>query len=59
MGASPGVILLVIAALALVFVPPSPPSVAEFAPQAQENIAKAPDEQSSRFGSGSGGICPS
>ncbi len=49
--------LIVIAALALVFVPPSPPSVAEFAPQAQDTIEEAPNQQSSRFGGGAGGAC--
>ncbi len=49
-----GIILLVIAAIALVVVPPSPPSVAEFAPQAQEQIVDAPNQQSSQFGSGAG-----
>ncbi len=48
------IILLVIAAIALVVVPPSPPSVAEFAPQATEQIDQAPDQQSSQFGSGVG-----
>ncbi len=52
-----GIILLVIAAIALVIVPPSPPSVSEFAPQAVEQIDQAPDQQSSRFGSGAGGAC--
>ncbi len=51
------VILLVVAALALVVVPPSPPSVSEFAPQAVEQIDQAPQQQSSRFGSGAGGAC--
>ncbi len=50
-------LLIVVAALALVFVPPSPPSIAEFAPQAQESIVEAPDQQSSQFGSGAGGSC--
>ncbi len=49
-----GIILLVIAAVALVVVPPSPPSVAEFAPQAQEQILDAPNQQSSQFGAGAG-----
>ncbi len=56
-GGISAVLLLVIAALALVFVPPSPPSVAEFAPQAQDAIEQAPDQQSSRFGGGAGGAC--
>ncbi len=48
------IILLIIVAVALVMVPPSPPSVAEFAPQAQEPIKDAPNQQSSQFGSGAG-----
>ncbi len=48
------IILLVIIAIALIVVPPSPPSVAEFAPQAQEQIVQAPNQQSSQFGSGAG-----
>lgn len=55
-GAIAGALLLVIAAMALVFVPPSPPQIAEFAPQAQEQIEDAPDRQSSQFGSGAG-VC--
>ncbi len=53
-GGIAGALLLVIAALALVFVPPSPPSVSEFAPTAQETIEEALANQSSQFGSGSG-----
>ncbi len=53
-GGIAGALLIVIAALALVLVPPSPPQVAEFAPQAQEQIQDAPNQQSSRFGSGAG-----
>ncbi len=56
-GGFAGLLLIVIAALALVFVPPSPPQVAEFAPQAQEQIVEAPDRQSSQFGTGGGGAC--
>ncbi len=56
-GGISAVLLLVIAALALVFVPPSPPSVAEFAPQAQEALEQALEQQSSQFGSGTGGAC--
>ncbi len=53
-GGIAGALLIVIAALALVLVPPSPPQVAEFAPQAQEQIEEAPNKQSSRFGAGEG-----
>ncbi len=56
-GGISAVLLIVIAALALVFVPPSPPSVAEFAPQAQDTIEEAPNQQSSQFGGGPGGAC--
>src|SRR5688500_11929152 len=52
-----GSLIAIIAALALVFVPPSTPSIAEFAPQVQEEIEEAPLNQSSQFGSGSGGAC--
>ncbi len=51
------ILLLIIVAVALVVVPPSPPQVAEFAPQAQEQIKDAPNQQSSQFGSGAGGVC--
>ncbi len=52
------VVLLVVAAIALVVVPPSPPSVSEFAPQAVEQIEDSPKQQSSQFGTGAGGACP-
>ncbi len=53
-GGLSALLLIAIAALALVFVPPSPPSVAEFSPQAEEQIENAPEQQSSQFGSGAG-----
>ena len=53
-GALAGFLLLVVATVGLVFLPPSPPSVAEFAPQAQDQIEEALDQQSSRFGGGAG-----
>ncbi len=53
-GGIAAVVLIVIAALALVFIPPSPPQVAEFAPQAQEQIDDSLDNQSSQFGNGEG-----
>ncbi len=56
-GGIAGALLIVIAALALVLVPPSPPQIAEFAPQAQEQIQDAPNQQSSQFGSGGTGLC--
>src|SRR5688572_11108045 len=43
--------------MALVLVPPSPPQVAEFAPQAQEQIEDAPKQQASEFGAGGAGEC--
>ncbi len=47
-----------VAAIALVVVPPSPPSVSEFAPQAVERIEDSPAQQSSQFGAGgAGGVC--
>jgi hypothetical protein len=47
----------VVAALALVFVPPSPPTVSEFQPTVQKEIEEAPSNLSSRFGSGGNGVC--
>lgn len=44
------VLLAIVATAALVFVPPAPPSVAEFAPQAERPIDASPAAQSSRFG---------
>lgn len=37
---------------------PPPPAIAEFAPQAVDQITDAPDEQSSRFGAGEGDCAP-
>jgi hypothetical protein len=48
-------LLVLVAAVALTARQPPPPSVAELAPQAQQQIKDAPNEQSSRFGSGPGG----
>jgi hypothetical protein len=48
------VVLVIVATAALVFVPPAPPSVAEFAPQAERQIDASPTAQSSRFGAGDG-----
>lgn len=58
-GGIAGAILMAVAAVALVVVPPSPPSVAEFSPSAEETIDEAPDQQSSQFGDGgaAGGSC--
>jgi hypothetical protein len=50
-------LLVVIAAVALVLAPPTPPSVAEYAPTPDETIEDAPDSQSSRFGSRGAGAC--
>jgi len=47
--------LLLVSAIALTARQPPPPSVAEFAPKAVEQIKDAPSEQSSDFGSGEGG----
>ncbi len=49
------VMVLLLAAVALTARQPPPPSIAEFAPQATEQIKDAPPEQSSKFGSGPGG----
>ena len=46
-------LVVLVAAVALVVKPPSPPGVAEFAPQAAKAIQKAPDAQAGNFGSGS------
>ena len=56
-GGVSGILLLTVAVVALIVVPPSPPSVAEFAPSADETIDEAPDQQSSRFGAGGDGTC--
>jgi hypothetical protein len=47
--------LLLVAVLALTSRQPSPPTVAEFAPQAVDQIKESPSELSSAFGSGAGG----
>src|SRR5207237_1276841 len=47
-------LVLFIAAVALSAKQTPPPSVAELAPQASQQIKDAPAEQSSRFGSGAG-----
>lgn len=52
-------LLVVIAAVALVVTPPSPPAVAEFAPRAEDRIDEALKAQSSAFGQGAGGGCVS
>src|SRR5437763_16934835 len=52
------VLLILIAAIALTARQPPPPSIAESAPQAVEQIKQAPTEQSSRFGSAGGGSGP-
>lgn len=54
-GGVAAVVLLVVATVALVVAPPTPPSVAEFAPQATDTIEEAPPNQSSQFGAGEGG----
>lgn len=48
-------LVVLLAALALNASPPSPPNIAEFAPQAQHQIKKAPLQQTSDVGSGKGG----
>jgi hypothetical protein len=54
-GAMTLALLLFIAVVALTARQPPPPSVAEFAPQAVEQIKNAPNAQSSRFGNGADG----
>ena len=56
-GAVSAVLLLVIASVALIVQPPSPPALAEFAPQPDKTIDEGPDDQSSQFGSGGSGAC--
>src|SRR5688572_25910879 len=48
------VLLVVLAAVALTQRQPPPPTIAEFAPQAVENITDAPNDQSSSSGRGTG-----
>jgi hypothetical protein len=52
-----GALVLVIATVALVARPAAPPAIAEFAPQAIEQIKDAPPGQSSKFGAGGEGAC--
>ena len=56
-GTVSAVLLLVIAAVALIVQPPSPPALAEFAPQPDKTIDEGPDNQSSQFGTGGAGAC--
>lgn len=56
-GAVSAVLLIVIAAVALIVKPPSPPALAEFAPQTDKTIDDTSDNLSSRFGQGGDGIC--
>ena len=59
MGANAAVVLAVlvlVAAVALVVRPPSPPGLAEFAPQATRTITTAPPTQAAKFG-GAGAPC--
>jgi hypothetical protein len=53
-GSVAGVLLILVAVLALVVNPPAPPGVAAFAPQAAKQITKAPPAQKARFGDGNG-----
>ncbi len=61
---TPGFVYTALASLMMVFIvglafttrQPPPPSIAEYAPQAVEQISQAPDEQSSEFGEGGSGI---
>lgn len=56
-GAMTGSLLLIVAAMALIVKPPSPPALAEFAPQTDDTIDDTSQNQSSRFGTGGDGIC--
>jgi hypothetical protein len=47
-------LIVIVAAVSLVVNPPAPPGIAEFAPQANKAITKAPLNQSSRYGRGAG-----
>jgi hypothetical protein len=49
-----GLVLVLVAVLALVVQPPAPPGIAAFAPQAARPITKAPPDQSAQFGNGQG-----
>ncbi len=46
---------VIVGVVALTATQPPPPTIAEFAPQAVEQIEEAPSEQTSDFGSGDGG----
>ena len=48
-------LVVIVAVIATTATQPPPPTIAEFAPQAIEQIKDAPVEQSSEFGSGAGG----
>ncbi len=50
------VMALVVGIVAMTATQPPPPTIAEFAPQAVEQIDEAPSEQTSEFGSGEGGL---
>jgi hypothetical protein len=52
------VVVVLVAAVALVVRAPSPPGIAEFAPQAAKPITKAPPGQNGRFGAGNGACAP-
>lgn len=56
-GVAAGVLVAVLAAVALVVQPPAPPGIAEFAPSAAKPIEQAPQRQSSQFGSGADVEC--
>ena len=47
---------VLVAVIAVKASQPPPPTIAEFAPQAVEQIKQAPSEQSGDFGSGTGGV---
>jgi len=51
-GAVAAFLVAVLAAFALVVAPPSPPGIAEFAPQATKPITRAPDGQAAQAGTG-------
>src|SRR3954464_11632482 len=54
-----GVLAILLVTLALTTRQPPPPAIAEFAPQAVQQIKQAPKDQASQFGSGKGpGTCP-
>ena len=54
-GAALAIVVLLVAAIALPASQTPPPAIAEFSPQAQEQITDAPPEQSSDLGEGEGG----